>query len=97
MRQYLRIAEQWLAEPHVLITRYEDLLTQYEKETRRLVEFLHLDWAHPPVQNVFQRYHPDRDVSGQSGLHFYKGKLDVSAQCILVSNKPAYEKRLVTS
>lgn len=75
MRQYVRIAEQWLAEPHVLTTRYEDLLTQYEKEARRLVEFLHLDWDHPSVQSVLQRYHPDRDVSGQAGLHFYKGKI----------------------
>lgn len=75
MRQYVHIAEQWLAEPHVLATRYEDLLRQYEEEMRRLVEFLHLDWARPSVQEVLQRYRPNRDVSGQAGLHFNKGKI----------------------
>jgi hypothetical protein len=36
MRQYVAISEQWLAIPSVLATRYEDLLTDYGSEAKRL-------------------------------------------------------------
>lgn len=71
---YVRIWEKWMKEKDVLIARYEDLLTEYDKEVSRLVSFLKLDGSNPKVRNVITAYRPgvsDR----QQGLHFYKGKI----------------------
>ncbi len=75
MQQYVQIALQWLAETDVLCTRYEDLLTRYDDETSRLVNFFHLDMENSAVREVLARYHPEHDASGKTGLHFYRGKI----------------------
>jgi hypothetical protein len=71
---YVRIWEKWMAEKNVLITRYEDLLTDYDHEVTRLVEFLKLDGSKSEARKVIDRYRPDA-AEGQQGLHFYKGKI----------------------
>ena len=71
---YVRIWEKWTREKNVLIARYEDLLTNYDAESARLVEYLRLDGGRPEVREVIERYRPEK-VEGQQGTHFYKGKI----------------------
>jgi hypothetical protein len=71
---YVRIWEGWMKEKDVLIARYEDLLTDYDNEVRRLLGFLKLDGSKPEVQKVTEGYRPSA-AEGQQGLHFYKGRI----------------------
>src|SRR5512139_1579121 len=43
MMEYVHIWEKWMAEPDVLVARYEDLLTNYDAESTKLVDYLKLD------------------------------------------------------
>jgi hypothetical protein len=72
--EYVQIWEKWMKEKDVLIARYEDLLTNYDKESARLVQFLKLNEKSPEVQKVVDSYRPGA-AEGQQGLHFYKGKI----------------------
>ena len=72
--EYIRIWEKWMSEKSVLIARYEDLLTNYDEEVNRLVEYLKLDGNRSDVQKVTEGYRPGA-AEGQQGLHFYKGKI----------------------
>jgi len=74
IRDYVRIWEKWLAQPGVLVSRYEDLLTDYAAEAERLTAFLKLDGARPEIRAVIEHYNPSA-AEGQQGLHFYKGKI----------------------
>jgi len=74
MMDYVRIWERWMSEKSVLIARYEDLLTDYDSQSKRLVEFLKLDGSRPEVQKVTEHYRPGAS-DGQQGLHFFKGKI----------------------
>jgi hypothetical protein len=71
---YVRIWEKWTQEKRVLIARYEDLLTNYEAESARLVNYLSLDGSRPDVREVIERYRPEK-AEGQQGTHFFKGKI----------------------
>ncbi|PWH15035.1 MAG: hypothetical protein DDG59_11885 [Anaerolineae bacterium] len=75
MRQYVTISEQWLAIRSVLATRYEDLLSDYEAEAKRLAQFLGLNPSEPKIQAVIERYQPQRSREEQKGLHFRQGKI----------------------
>src|SRR5512147_976722 len=72
--EYVRIWEKWMKERDVLIARYEDLLTDYDRESARLVRFLKLNGDQPEVRKVIDSYRPGA-AEGQQGLHFYKGKI----------------------
>ena len=61
-------------EKNVLIARYEDLLTDYDNEVRRLVGFLELNESRNEVQKVIDGYRPGA-AEGQQGLHFFKGQI----------------------
>ena len=74
MMEYVRIWEKWMAEKNALVARYEDLLTNYDVESARLVNYLKLDGAAPGVRAVIEQYRPGVSDS-QQGLHFYKGKI----------------------
>lgn len=74
MTEYVHIWEKWMGEKTPLIARYEDLLTDYDREIARLVGFLKLDGGQPEVQKVIEQYRPGAN-DGQQGLHFYKGKI----------------------
>ncbi len=74
MMEYVRIWEKWMAEKKALIARYEDLLTNYEVESAKLVDYLKLDKTNPQVAAVVEKYRPGA-AEGQQGLHFYKGKI----------------------
>jgi len=71
---YIRIWEKWTREKDVLIARYEDLLTNYDAEVSRLVQFLKLEGSRPEVQKVTDAFRAEKG-EGQQGLHFYKGKI----------------------
>lgn len=84
--RYVHIWEKWTKEKNVLIVRYEDLLTDYDKEVTRLTKFLKLNGSKPgarvepnqnipeeeSVQKVIEAYRPSL-AKGRQGLHFYKG------------------------
>jgi len=72
--EYVRIWEKWMKEKNVLVARYEDLLTNYETESARLVEYLRLDRSRPEVRAVIGQYRPGVG-DAQQGLHFYKGRI----------------------
>lgn len=74
MTEYVRIWEKWTSEKTPLISRYEDLLTNYDAEIARLLEFLALDGSRPEVRKVIEQYRPGAN-DAQQGLHFYKGKI----------------------
>ena len=74
MLEYVHIWEKWMAEKNVLIARYEDLLTNYDTESTKLVEYLKLDGSRPEVRAVIEKYRPGAN-DAQQGLHFYKGKI----------------------
>jgi hypothetical protein len=71
---YVRIWERWAKEKNVLLARYEDLLTSYDSEVRRLAGFLKLNEGNPEIQKVIEGYRPEA-AAGQQGLHFYKGRI----------------------
>ncbi len=79
---YVRIWVKWSKERNVLMTRYEDLLTNYDQEVTRLVGFLKLNGAGPQaraepsrsVQDVTRRYRPG-EAGGLEGLRFHMGKV----------------------
>ena len=91
IRGYVRISEDWLATSDVLHTRYEDFVTNYDVESARLAGFLGLDKSDRKIQEVIEKYRPERGREGQKGLHLAKGKIgrfresldpDMQALCI---------------
>jgi hypothetical protein len=74
MMEYVHIWERWITEKQALIARYEDLLTNYDAESAKLVKYLKLNGSQPKVQAVVEKYRPNV-AEGQQGLHFYKGKI----------------------
>lgn len=74
MMEYVHIWDKWINEKNVLVARYEDLLTNYDVESAKLVDYLKLDASKPEVRAVIEQYRPGVN-DGQQGLHFYKGKI----------------------
>lgn len=74
IKRYVRIWEEWVREPRTLVSKYEDLLGNYETEVQRLLEHLHLESREPQVQAVIARYRPG-EAEGRQGTHFFKGKI----------------------
>jgi hypothetical protein len=75
MTEYLRVWQAWMSCSRVLLSRYEDLLLEYEAEAGRLVDFLNLDAGQPETHTVVERYRPEKGQSDQKGLHFSQGKI----------------------
>ena len=71
---YIRIWEKWMRQRKVLVCRYEDLLTNYETESTRLISYLGLDRDEQKVREVLNHYWPEK-AEGQHGTHFFKGKI----------------------
>ena len=97
---YVRIWEKWTREKNVLIARYEDLLTNYDSEATRLVEFLRLRANQPDVEKVIEAFRPEKG-EGQQGLHFFKGRIgrfresySAEQQAILKETMGAYLARM---
>jgi hypothetical protein len=71
---YVNIWQKWIQEKNLLIARYEDLLTDYDRESARLTGYLRLDGAEAAVQEVIERYRPGAGEP-QRGTHYFKGKI----------------------
>jgi len=93
MMEYVRIWEKWMKERNVLIARYEDLLTNYETESAKLVDYLKLDRTNPKVQAVVEKYRPGA-AEGQQGLHFFKGKIGRFREIYNEEQKSILKKKL---
>ncbi|CAG1011989.1 hypothetical protein ANAEL_04315 [Anaerolineales bacterium] len=93
MMEYVRIWEKWMEEKNVLIARYEDLLTDYETESAKLVDYLKLDRTNPKVQTVVEKYRPGAS-EGQQGLHFFKGKIGRFRESYTEEQKSVLKKKL---
>ncbi len=97
---YVHIWEAWMREKNVLISRYEDLLTNYEVESARVVSYLGLDGSLPEIRKVVDSYRPG-NAEGQQGTHFFKGQIgrfregySQEQQRILASRLGAYLVRM---
>jgi hypothetical protein len=97
---YVRIWERWSREKNICITRYEDLLAEYDNEIKRLIGFLSLNENSPEVQKVIERYRPGA-AQVQEQLHFHMGKVgrfresfSVQEQAILRDRLSSYLPRM---
>jgi hypothetical protein len=93
MMEYVRIWEKWMKEKNVLIARYEDLLTNYDVESAKLVEYLSLDGSKPEVRAVIEQYRPGAN-DGQQGLHFHKGKIGRFRESYTESQQSVLKEKL---
>lgn len=107
MMEYIEIWVKWMQEKNVLIARYEDLLTDYDNEANRLVEFLKLDGGRSgarsepsrevfeggSVRNVIEKYRPGA-AEGQQGLHFFKGKIGRFRDAYSAEQQAVLEERM---
>jgi hypothetical protein len=105
MMDYVHIWEHWIYERDVLIARYEDLLTDYDNEARRLAEFLKVPGngaeerapnqskLSETVQKVIDAYRPGA-AEGQQGLHFYKGKIGRFREFYSAEEKAVLQEKL---
>jgi hypothetical protein len=75
MQENIRIWEDWMGCEQALHVRYEDLLTDYDTEAGRLMEFLRLSEKEPAFQAVVERYRPEQARSEQKGIHFSQGRI----------------------
>jgi hypothetical protein len=75
MRRYVAISEAWLNCEEVLAVRYEDILTNYDAEIKRLLAFLDLQDEDREIQEVIDGYRPEKGHTEQKGTHFVKGKI----------------------
>lgn len=75
MLQYCEIWEAWMKRDHVLHSRYEDLLTDYDQEVAKLLDFLKIPADDDVVQSVVEKYRPGKAKEGRDGLHFFKGQI----------------------
>ncbi len=74
MMTYVHIWESWSRERRVLVSRYEDLLRDYDVESSRLCEYLRLDSRSLDVRQVLDRNRPERS-EGRQGTHYFKGRI----------------------
>lgn len=75
MLDYVRVWEGWMQCKRALHARYEDLLTNYDEQVERLTAFLRLDRINPGLQEVIDRYRPEKAQPDQKGVHFSQGKI----------------------
>lgn len=73
--KYLHICQMWMDTDGVLRCRYEDLLTSYEAETQRLVDFISINPKSGDVRKVIENYKPGAENAGMKGLHFRHGRI----------------------
>jgi hypothetical protein len=96
MLDYLRIWEAWMECELALHVRYENLLTDYESEVGRLLEYLKIETQDSAVQDVIDNYRPRQAQSGQKGLHFSKGKIGRFRQRMTIEQQELMVKKFST-
>jgi len=73
MLEYVHIWEAWMDCPQALHVRYEDMLTNYDREIERLLAFLDIQPGEA-VSQVAEQYRPGQTGKDDKGLHFHKGQ-----------------------
>lgn len=73
--EYIHDQEAWQGLSRVHMTRYEDLLTDYDTEANAIIDFLNLNRSDPAVQLVLEKNHPGGNVQEKQGTHFFKGQV----------------------
>ncbi len=74
MREYVLIWEQWMDCPEALHVRYEDLLSDYDAEIKRLLGFLEIVPDRSKIVAAIAHYRPGQENKEKQGLHYYKGQ-----------------------
>lgn len=92
MQEYAYISEAWFACDLALHARYEDLLTDYVPEVKKLVDFLELDPENEALSSVIDKYRPDKPSPDQKGLHFGHGKIGRFRQKMTQDQQEAMQK-----
>ncbi len=76
VKQLLATWDKWLQCSKVLITRYEDLLTNPVNELKRLESFLSLKVSSKELHRIVSNYQIGQpDAAAMSGLHFNKAAI----------------------
>lgn len=74
MASYVHIWADWVRERGVLVSRYEDLVRDYDSEAGRLARFLDLNIRDQAVIDAVERYRPGQ-AENRQGTHFFKGTI----------------------
>jgi len=75
MLKYCLVWEGWMSKPGVQKARYEDLLTNYEAEVRKVLAYLSVQPNQHAVHEIIEKYRPGKAKEGKDGLHFFKGQI----------------------
>jgi hypothetical protein len=101
MQTYIHITEAWILCDRVLQVRYEDILSNYDLEAERLVDFLQLNYQTSETRQIIEKYRPEKAKSKQKGLHFsygrigrFRKKLNPEQQEILAQTLGSYLERM---
>lgn len=76
LKFYVNVWAEWMACEQALQIRYEDMLTDYDREVERLLPFLGIEEVNEAVTEVVEKYRPGKVVKGHKGLHFEKGQAE---------------------
>ena len=77
MREYVAIWQAWMDVADLHSLRYEDLLSDYDAEVARLLDFLGTqDVEGEKVREVIDFYRPGQVGKDDKGLHFHKGQAE---------------------
>lgn len=72
---YIHDWEQWNKVDGLLVTRYEDFLSNFEVEADRIIRFLGLNPMDENITSITQTNLPAGSVQGKQGTHFFKGQI----------------------
>ena len=72
---YIQDWEKWNQVDNILITRYEDLLADFESEGARIIRYLGLDPENSTIREITQKNLPAGSVQSKQGTHFFKGQI----------------------
>ncbi len=75
MNDYVDFAKDWISSKKVLLTKYEDLIQNFDHEVQRLCEYIDIDFHSPINQEIIDKYRPEKKAKQHVGLHFSKGKI----------------------
>jgi hypothetical protein len=92
MLDYVRISEAWLSCQNALHIRYENLLTNYDAEFMRLLDFLGIDGDNPKLQKIAETYRPEKGRDDRAGMHFVKGIIGRYRQALTRSEQEKCRK-----
>lgn len=73
---YVKIWERWVTMDDVLVVRYENLVSNFDLEVERLLDFLSLDPAREYYRQILDKYRPEMGDVKRKGTHFSKGQIE---------------------